>query len=163
MCKARWSEREKQRLHTQHWNGFAPVCFLKWRVSSSERAKRHSHPSQEHWYGFSPSADNKNIKLLPTENPSSPHSSDFNISTNPTLMMNNEKGFSGRHKSQRVPSLSLSIMSTSGFMRSDSGERRARPVSRRNQSACQVHFFPAFTECKVKGFLPVWVRWWAFK
>lgn len=55
MCKARWSEREKQRQHTVHWNGLAPVCFLKWRVSSSERAKRHSHPSQEQAYGFSPS------------------------------------------------------------------------------------------------------------
>lgn len=54
MWSARWSEREKQRLHTPHWKGFAPVCFLKWRVSSSERANRHSHPSQEHWYGFSP-------------------------------------------------------------------------------------------------------------
>ena len=56
ICSARWSEREKQRLHTAHWKGLAPVCFLKWRVSSSERAKRHSHPSQEHSYGFSPAA-----------------------------------------------------------------------------------------------------------
>lgn len=95
--------------------------------------------------------------------PSTLQSSDFNISTNPALMMNNEKGFSACHKSQRGLSLSLSIMSTSGFMRSDSGERRARPVSRRNQSACQVHFFPVLRECKVKGVLPVWVRWWAFK
>lgn len=27
MCSARWSEREKLRLHTPHWNGLAPVCF----------------------------------------------------------------------------------------------------------------------------------------
>lgn len=27
MCRARWSEREKLRLHTPHWNGLAPVCF----------------------------------------------------------------------------------------------------------------------------------------
>lgn len=149
MCKARWSEREKQRLHTQHWNGFAPVCFLKWRVSSSERAKRHSHPSQEHWYGFSPSADNKNMKLLrPIKKkiPSWLHSSHFNISTNPALMMNNEKGFSACRKSQRIPSLSLSIMSTSEFMRSDSGEQRAGPVSRRNLSAYQVLFFLLHSE-----------------
>lgn len=28
MCSARWSEREKLRWHTMHWNGLAPVCFL---------------------------------------------------------------------------------------------------------------------------------------
>ena len=27
MCSARWSEREKQRSHSLHWNGLAPVCF----------------------------------------------------------------------------------------------------------------------------------------
>ncbi|KAL0614808.1 Protein GVQW1 [Plecturocebus cupreus] len=27
MCRARWSEREKLRLHTPHWKGLAPVCF----------------------------------------------------------------------------------------------------------------------------------------
>lgn len=37
-----------------HLNGFAPVCFLKCRVSSSLLAKRHSQPSHEHLYGFSP-------------------------------------------------------------------------------------------------------------
>lgn len=30
------------------------MCFLKCRVSSSLRAKRHSQPSHEHLYGFSP-------------------------------------------------------------------------------------------------------------
>ena len=54
MWRARWSEREKLRLQTEHWKGLAPVCFLKWRVSSSERAKRQSQPSHEHLYGFSP-------------------------------------------------------------------------------------------------------------
>lgn len=37
-----------------HLNGFAPVCFLKCLVNSSLRAKRHSQPSHEHLYGFSP-------------------------------------------------------------------------------------------------------------
>ncbi len=37
-----------------HLNGFAPVCFLKCLVSSSLLAKRHSQPSHEHLYGFSP-------------------------------------------------------------------------------------------------------------
>lgn len=27
MCSARWSEREKLRLHTPHWKGLAPVCL----------------------------------------------------------------------------------------------------------------------------------------
>ena len=47
MCRARWSEREKLRSQWTHLNGFTPVCFRWCRVSSSERAKRHSQPSQE--------------------------------------------------------------------------------------------------------------------
>lgn len=43
-----------------HLNGFAPVCFLKCRVSSSLLAKRHSQPSHEHLYGFSPVNKNTN-------------------------------------------------------------------------------------------------------
>lgn len=79
MCNARWSEREKHlkikqkwlciahnlfetlwshtHTHLSHWlhlKGLAPVCFLKCLVSSSLRAKRHSQPSHEHLYGFSP-------------------------------------------------------------------------------------------------------------
>lgn len=54
MWSAKWSDREKQRPQWWHLKGLAPVCFLKWRVSSSERANLHSQPSQEHRYGFSP-------------------------------------------------------------------------------------------------------------
>lgn len=54
MWRARWSEREKQRPQWWHLKGLAPVCFLKWRVSSSDRANLHSQPSHEHRYGFSP-------------------------------------------------------------------------------------------------------------
>lgn len=54
MWSARWSEREKQRPQWWHLKGLAPVCFLKWRVSSSDRANLHSQPSHEHRYGFSP-------------------------------------------------------------------------------------------------------------
>ena len=54
MWSERWSEREKARSHTWHLNGFWPVCFLKWRVNSSERANLQWQPSQVQWYGFSP-------------------------------------------------------------------------------------------------------------
>ena len=27
MCSARWSEREKARSHSRHWNGLSPVCL----------------------------------------------------------------------------------------------------------------------------------------
>lgn len=54
MWRARWSEREKQRPQWWHLKGFAPVCLRKCRVSSSDLANRHSQPSQEHRYGFSP-------------------------------------------------------------------------------------------------------------
>lgn len=61
MWSARWSEREKQRPQWWHLKGLAPVCFLKWRVSSSERANLHSQPSHEHRYGFSPVGEEKGI------------------------------------------------------------------------------------------------------
>lgn len=48
LCRARWSEREKVRSQSGHWNGFTPVCFRKWRVSSSERANFHVQPSHMH-------------------------------------------------------------------------------------------------------------------
>lgn len=46
ICRARWSDREKHRPHTIHLNGFAPVCFRMWRVSSSDLANLQSHPGQ---------------------------------------------------------------------------------------------------------------------
>ena len=48
MCNAKWSLRENDLSQWTHLNGFTPVCFRWWRVSSSDRAKRHSQPSQEH-------------------------------------------------------------------------------------------------------------------
>ena len=55
-----------------HLNGFAPVCFLKCLVSSSLRAKRHSQPSHEHLYGFSPAGGQKQgrwyIEMKPNRN-----------------------------------------------------------------------------------------------
>ena len=50
----KWSLLENALGQCWHWNGLAPVCFLIWRVSSSERANLQVHPSQEQWYGFSP-------------------------------------------------------------------------------------------------------------
>lgn len=60
MWSARWSEREKHRPQWWHLKGLAPVCFRKWRVSSSERANLHSQPSHEHRYGFSPAERHHN-------------------------------------------------------------------------------------------------------
>ena len=54
MWRARWSDREKHLSHWPHLKGFAPVCFRKWRVSSSERANRQPQPAQPQLYGFSP-------------------------------------------------------------------------------------------------------------
>lgn len=54
MCKARWSEREKVRGQNWQLKGRSPVCFRKWRVSSSERANFQPQPSHEQAYGFSP-------------------------------------------------------------------------------------------------------------
>ncbi|TNN39054.1 hypothetical protein EYF80_050776 [Liparis tanakae] len=45
------------RSHLSQWlhlKGLAPVCFRKCLVSSSLRAKRHTQPSHEQRYGFSP-------------------------------------------------------------------------------------------------------------
>ncbi len=39
--RAKWSDLANDLSHTLHLKGFAPVCFLMWRVSSSERAKCH--------------------------------------------------------------------------------------------------------------------------
>jgi len=54
MCSDRWSDRENERWHRWQRNGFCPVCFRKWRVSSSDRANFQVQPSHVHWYGFSP-------------------------------------------------------------------------------------------------------------
>lgn len=48
LCRARWSEREKLRSQSGHWNGLTPVCLRKCRVSSSERANFQVQPSQTH-------------------------------------------------------------------------------------------------------------------
>jgi len=54
MWRDRWSDLEKERWHRWHLKGFCPLCFRKWRVSSSDRANFHVHPVHVHWYGFSP-------------------------------------------------------------------------------------------------------------
>ena len=51
---ARWSLRLKHRSQWRHLKGFAPVCLRKCLVNSSDLANLHTHPSQEHLYGFSP-------------------------------------------------------------------------------------------------------------
>lgn len=50
----RWSLRAKDREQTSHTYGREPVCLRRWRVSSSERAKRQSQPGQVQWKGRSP-------------------------------------------------------------------------------------------------------------
>lgn len=132
MWRARWSEREKQRLHTTHWKGFAPVCFLKWRVSSSERAKRHSHPSHEHWYGFSPSTDKKKKQI-------------FIFFRSQRSFDNGDSFFfdacasTVRHKSVCLICLSALLMKAAGFMFVDNSGMGARSVSKHNVYACQTH------------------------
>lgn len=49
MWRARWSDRENARSHRWHWKGRCPVCFLKWRVSSSDLANFQPQPSQLQW------------------------------------------------------------------------------------------------------------------
>ena len=61
MWRAKWSDLEKLLSHWRHLNGLRPVCFRWCLVSSSERANRHSQPSQEHLYGFSPERKDQNI------------------------------------------------------------------------------------------------------
>lgn len=63
MWRARWSLREKARSHRWHWKGRCPVCFLKWRVSSSDLANFQPQPSQLQWYGFSPEREDKRLRL----------------------------------------------------------------------------------------------------
>ena len=57
MCSARWSDLEKLLSHWTHLKGFRPVCLRWCRVNSSDLANLHSHPSQEHRYGFSPAIE----------------------------------------------------------------------------------------------------------
>lgn len=54
MCSERWSDREKARSHSRHWNGLSPVCLRKCRVNSSLRANFQSQSFHVHWNGFSP-------------------------------------------------------------------------------------------------------------
>lgn len=60
-CRARWSEREKLRSQSEQRNGLIPVCLRKCRVSSSERANFHVHPSHVQWYGFSPETQHREL------------------------------------------------------------------------------------------------------
>lgn len=66
---------DKAPSHLSQWlhlNGFAPVCFLKCLVNSSLRAKRHSQPSHEHLYGFSPAKSAKtDVEVMKIKNRSS--------------------------------------------------------------------------------------------
>ncbi len=62
MCSDRWSDRENERWHRWQRNGFCPVCFRKWRVSSSDRANFQVQPSHVHWYGFSPARPKRQKK-----------------------------------------------------------------------------------------------------
>ena len=52
--RARWSDLAKAFSQWGHLNGFIPVCFRMWRVSSSDLANFQVQPSQVHLYGFSP-------------------------------------------------------------------------------------------------------------
>ena len=61
MWRARWSDLEKLLSHWAHLKGLTPVCLRRWRVSSSDRANRHSQPSHEHRYGFSPEREMKEM------------------------------------------------------------------------------------------------------
>lgn len=47
------------RSHTGHTNFFSPVCVLRCRESSSERANLLSQPSQLQLKGFSPTGERK--------------------------------------------------------------------------------------------------------
>ncbi|TNN70621.1 hypothetical protein EYF80_019205 [Liparis tanakae] len=74
---ARWSDREKEREQTAHWKGLAPVCFRKWRVSSSERAKRQSQLSHVHLYGFSPAGGEEKRELAQKRKKETEHKTAF--------------------------------------------------------------------------------------
>lgn len=54
VCLARWSLRMKRLWHMGQAKRFSPVWVLRWRDSSSDRAKRLSQPSHLHLKGFSP-------------------------------------------------------------------------------------------------------------
>ncbi|KAG9339371.1 hypothetical protein JZ751_023764 [Albula glossodonta] len=54
VCLVRWSLRMKRLWHRGQAKRFSPVWVRRWRDSSSERAKRRSHPSQLQRKGFSP-------------------------------------------------------------------------------------------------------------
>lgn len=53
-CLVRWSLRMNLLSHIGQANFFSPVWVLLCRESSSDLAKRLSHPSHTHWNGFSP-------------------------------------------------------------------------------------------------------------
>lgn len=62
VCLVRWSLRMKRRSHTGHENFFSPVCVLRCRDSSSERANFLSQPSQLQLKGFSPAGHEGSIR-----------------------------------------------------------------------------------------------------
>lgn len=53
-CFVKWSLLMNRRLHIGQANFFSPVCVLRWRDSSSERANLLSQPFQLQLNGFSP-------------------------------------------------------------------------------------------------------------
>ena len=63
-CRARWSDRAKDRSQCSHWNGLDPVCLRRCLVSSSDRANLHWQSLYEHSNGFSPAPDNNDSERL---------------------------------------------------------------------------------------------------
>lgn len=57
-CFVKWSLLMNLRLHIGQANFFSPVCVLRWRDSSSERANLLSQPFQLQLNGFSPKIQN---------------------------------------------------------------------------------------------------------
>lgn len=64
-CFVRWSLLMNRRSHMGHANFFSPVCVLRCRDSSSERANLLSQPFQLQLKGFSP----RRRKAVNTEQP----------------------------------------------------------------------------------------------
>lgn len=60
-CFVKWSLLMNRRLHIGQANFFSPVCVLRWRDSSSERANLLSQPFQLQLNGFSPKIQNEEL------------------------------------------------------------------------------------------------------
>lgn len=68
-CFVRWSLLMNLCPQRGHAYFFSPVCILRCRDSSSERAKLLSQFSQQHKNGFSPEGKNKVMPSVPTSHP----------------------------------------------------------------------------------------------